>query len=279
MFSIDASSTGTGSISGNVLTVTGAGSIVLDANQAGNTNYNAAAQVLQTLVVAKANATVVVTPYNLTYDANHHTVTYTITGVGTDISAAGSSIDVSGTTHTNAGTYTGDTWTFAGGTNYNDATGTVDDNIAKADATVTVAGYSGTYDAAAHGATGTVVGVVGDLSAGGSGLTVGSSFTDAPGGTASWTFIGGANYNDQNGTALISIAKADATVTVAGYSGTYDAAAARRDGHGRRRGRRSLGRRQQRERGLELHGRPGRHGELDVHRRSELQRPEWHGVD
>jgi hypothetical protein len=50
-FSIDPSSTGSGSINGAVLTVTGAGTIVLDANQAGNSNYNAAPQVQQSLVV------------------------------------------------------------------------------------------------------------------------------------------------------------------------------------------------------------------------------------
>ncbi len=58
VFSIDASSTGTGSISGSTLTVTGVGSIVLDANQAGNSNYNAASQVQQTLVVNKASQTI-----------------------------------------------------------------------------------------------------------------------------------------------------------------------------------------------------------------------------
>ncbi len=50
VFSIDPNSTGTGTINGNTLTVTGPGSMVLDANQAGNSNYNAAAQVQQTLV-------------------------------------------------------------------------------------------------------------------------------------------------------------------------------------------------------------------------------------
>ena len=60
-----------------------------------------------------------------------------------------------------------------------------------------------------------------DLSAG---LNLGDSFTDAPGGTATWTFSGGTNYNDQSGDVAIEINKADATVTVTGYTGTYDAA-------------------------------------------------------
>ena len=53
VFSIDSTSTGTGSISGSTLTVTGAGTFVLDANQAGNSNYNAAPQVQQTLVKSR----------------------------------------------------------------------------------------------------------------------------------------------------------------------------------------------------------------------------------
>ncbi|MBI3806293.1 MAG: LEPR-XLL domain-containing protein, partial [Nitrospirae bacterium] len=60
--------------------------------------------------------------------------------------------------------------------------------VNKATAVVTVTGYTGAYDAAAHGASGTVVGVAGDLTAAGSSLTLGASFTNAPGGTANWTF-------------------------------------------------------------------------------------------
>ena len=47
----------------------------------------------------------------------------------------------------------------------------------------------------------------------------GRDFTDVPGGTANWTFTGGTNYNDQSGDAAIVINKANATVTVKGYSG------------------------------------------------------------
>src|SRR5262249_54020024 len=130
----------------------------------------------------------------------------------------------------NAGT-TIDTWTFTDATgNYNDASGTVTDTIAKADATVHVTGYTGTYDAQAHGATGTVVGVSGDPSAAGSSLSLGASFTNVPGGMAHWSFVGGTNYNDQEGDVSIVINKADATITVSGYTGTYDAQAHRATG-------------------------------------------------
>ena len=62
-----------------------------------------------------------VTAYNVTYNGMPHTATYTITGVGSDTGAAGSSINVTDTTHTNAGTYNGDSWSFTGGTNYNNS--------------------------------------------------------------------------------------------------------------------------------------------------------------
>ena len=71
VFSVDASSTGAGSIStttvtGNTstatLTVTTAGTIVLDANQAADANYLAAPQVQEVLVVNQATQTIAFTP-------------------------------------------------------------------------------------------------------------------------------------------------------------------------------------------------------------------------
>ncbi len=94
--------------------------------------------------------------------------------------------------------------------------------VNKADAIVTVNGYTGIYDAAAHGATGSVVGVIDDVFASGTSLDLGSSFTNAPGGTANWSFNGGTNYNDQSGTVEIVIAKAASSVTATGDSFTYD---------------------------------------------------------
>ena len=100
------------------------------------------------------------------------------------------------------------------------ATTTAD--ITKLNASVSVSGFSGVYDAAAHGASGTVTGLGGvDLSAG---LSLGATFTNVPGGTAHWTFSGGTNYNDQSGDVAITITPATATIVVNGYSGPYDAA-------------------------------------------------------
>ena len=57
--SVDASSTtGACSVSGGVVSFTGVGSCVLDANQAGNANFAAAPQVQQPVTVGKGSQTI-----------------------------------------------------------------------------------------------------------------------------------------------------------------------------------------------------------------------------
>jgi hypothetical protein len=134
-------------------------------------------------------------------------------------------LDLTGTTHTNAGDYTDDPWTFTDVTgNYNDITdGTVDDNIDKADAVCTVTGYDVTYDSFAHTATGSCKGVLGETLAGldltGTTHTNAGDYTDDP-----WTFTDvTGNYNDiTDGTVDDNIDKADAVCTVTPYSVIYD---------------------------------------------------------
>src|SRR6185369_10803529 len=103
------------------------------------------------LTVGKANATVVVTPYTVTYDGNPHTATVTsITGVCGETGAPVGTVDVSGTTHimANPAGYS-DTWSFTGTANYNNiAAGpstTIIDVINKKDATWTTNPASKTY--------------------------------------------------------------------------------------------------------------------------------------
>ena len=109
-------------------------------------------------------------------------------------------------------------WNFAGNGNYNPQTGSVSITINKADASVTVNGVTVTYDGHQHGATGTATGVTGEDLA--SLLDLGAKFTNVPGGTATWSFAGNGNYNAQSGSVLITINKADATVTVNGVTVT-----------------------------------------------------------
>ncbi len=104
------------------------------------------------------------TPYSVTYDGAAHTATGTATGV---LSEALSGLDLEGTTHTSAGDYNADPWTFTDVTgNYNNVSGTMHDAIAKANATIVVTPYSVTYDGAAHTATGTATGVLSEALSG-----------------------------------------------------------------------------------------------------------------
>ncbi len=178
--------------------------------------------------IAKANATIVITPYTTAtavYDGSSYTATGTATGAGgVDLS---SELNLSGTTHTDAGTYNGDVWTFTDTTgNYNNTSGMVNDSIAKANATITITPYTtatAVYNGSSYTGTGTATGVGGvDLS---SELNLsGTTHTDA--GTYNgdvWTFTDTTgNYNSTSGTITDSIAKANASITVTGYDVPYD---------------------------------------------------------
>jgi hypothetical protein len=80
VFTIDPSSTATGTISGNTLKITGAGTLVIDANQAGNTDDQAATQVQRTIVVNKAVLTVTANSLSRAYGLANPTLTATYNG-------------------------------------------------------------------------------------------------------------------------------------------------------------------------------------------------------
>ncbi|WP_139839225.1 YDG domain-containing protein, partial [Christiangramia flava] len=173
----------------------------------------------KTFNIGKADAVISVVGYSGIYDAQAH-------------GASGSAKDLSGNdlagldlgasfTNVPGGTAN---WTFKDVTgNYKDASGSVEIAIQKADAVISVVGYTGIYDAQAHGASGSAKDLSGNDLAG---LDLGISFTNVPGGIANWTFsdVTG-NYNDASGSVEIAIEKADATISVVGYSGIYDAQA------------------------------------------------------
>jgi sugar lactone lactonase YvrE len=85
-FTVDASSTGAGTISGSTLTVTQAGNIVVDANQAASVDYLAAPQVQQTIVVNQAGQTITFTPLSQPFY-------YIAAGASLGISATGGGSD------------------------------------------------------------------------------------------------------------------------------------------------------------------------------------------
>src|SRR5262249_29130039 len=120
---------------GKVVNVNG---ISLSGSDAGN--YTANSTATTTANIQKANAAITVTGYSVTYDSNAHTATGSVSGVGSDGALSG--LDLSGTTHTHAGTYT-DTWTFTDVTgNYNNASGSVNDPIGKANPSITFTPYT-----------------------------------------------------------------------------------------------------------------------------------------
>src|SRR5687767_7629126 len=224
-FSASGNCTSTG-LNGSTITITGAGSCTVTASQAGNANYNAAPNVDQSFDINKADATFTVTPYNVTYDGLAHTATVsTITGVNGETGATVGTVDVSGTTHTNAGSYLADPWTFTGTANYNNSNGTVNDNIDKANASFTVTPYNVTYDGQPHTASvSTITGVNGET-----GATVGTVDVTGTTHTNAGSYLneigsvtGRANYNDSNGTVADNIDKANASFTVTPYNVTYD---------------------------------------------------------
>jgi hypothetical protein len=214
---------GAGHISDGTLVITGAGSIVVQADQAGNTNYNAAGSVQQTLTVSKADATATVTPYAVTYDGTAHSATVTsITGVNGETGATVGVVTLT-STHTAAGTYTNDTWSLTATANYNDiAATTISNSIAKATATITVTPYAVIYDGSVHTATGTATGV-GSANLN-SGLTLSGTTHTSIGvyNNDAWSFHDAAgNYNDASGTInnligsapVVTAQPANATVT------------------------------------------------------------------
>jgi hypothetical protein len=185
-------------------------------------NYNNASGTVHDHI-DKANAVVSVTPYSLTYSGAAHTASGTAKGV---LNESLGGLDLSGTTHTNAGDYPADPWTFTDVTgNYNNATGTVHDHIDKANAVISVTPYSVTYSGVAHTATGTAKGVLNE-NLGGLDLS-GTSHTDAGDYVSdAWTFTDpNGNYNNANGTVHDHIDKANAVVSVTPYSVTYSGAA------------------------------------------------------
>ncbi|MHB8448261.1 MAG: beta strand repeat-containing protein [Rudaea sp.] len=132
-FAIDVASSGVCTISGSTVSFTGTGTCTIDANQAGNTNYNAAPQAQQSFAVGKGSQTITFpNPGAQTYSAGGTfavsatatsglavTFTSTTTGVCT---VAGSTVTIvsAGTCTINADQ--------SGNTNYS-AAPTVSDNI------------------------------------------------------------------------------------------------------------------------------------------------------
>ena len=123
------------SVSGSTVTLEAAGSCTIAADQAGNANYEAAAQVTQSFTIAKGAATLALSDLSHTYDGTPKSATVTTTPSG--LTGVSVTYDGSATAPTNAGSYA----VVASLTNANyqatDATGTL--VIAKATQTINFA--------------------------------------------------------------------------------------------------------------------------------------------
>jgi hypothetical protein len=155
---------------------------------------------------------------NATGGGSGNSVTFSASGNCTSSGAGGSTITITG-----AGSCTVAA-SQAGNANYNVAPDVSQSfTINKANALISVNGYTGVYDGNAHGATGSATGVNGENLT--SLLNLGASFTSVPGGTAHWTFNAdnsNGNYNSASGDATITISQATASITVNGYAGIFD---------------------------------------------------------
>ena len=113
---------------------TNAGSATADASWGGDTNHTGNTG-SGGFAINKADPSCSVTGYDVTYDANPHTATGSCAGVPDETTPL-AAIDLSGTTHTNAGSYPSDPWSFTDVSgNYLNDSGTVADNIDQAEVT------------------------------------------------------------------------------------------------------------------------------------------------
>lgn len=192
-----------------------AGTYAVVGSFAGNNNYTSASGTA-TIVINKASATVTLGNLSHVYSGQAKAASATTNATGTSSFTFAYTQDGQSVTPINAGTYNV-VATLVNDNYYGSATGTM--TIAKADATINVQGKTVTYDGNAHGATGTATGVNGENLS--SLLSLGDTFTNVPGGTASWSFAGNNNYNGANGTAAIVINKAATTTTVTCAEGPF----------------------------------------------------------
>jgi hypothetical protein len=158
----------------------------------------------------------------VTYDGAAHTATGSAIGVQNE-SLRG--LVLSGTTHTDAGDYLADAWTFTNA-NYNSASGTVDDEISQASTATTVSVSNATYDTLQHGGSALVSGAGGlnqplAVSYTGRNGTVYNSNTaplNAGDYTASAVYPGDANHVGSSDSQAFSIARATPLI---GATGTF----------------------------------------------------------
>jgi len=198
-------------VTGTTVSVSNAGgTCTLTATKAADIDYAAVTSVPFSVTLVQASAVIVVTPYNVPYDGAPHTATGSVTGVGGINLSSG--LTLIGTTHTNAGSYPADPWSFTDASgNYKNASGTVSDNIGKASATLTLSNLSQTYNGSAKPVTVTTspAGLSGvSVTYTGTGGTVYGPNTTAPTNAGSYLVdasLTNANYQASDATGTLTI--------------------------------------------------------------------------
>jgi hypothetical protein len=229
---------GPATVNGNMLTINGAGSVVLTASQPGNGTYSPATSVSNTIIVDPAVLTVAAANASRAYGASNPTFTGTITGFVNGETAATAvtgapSFATTATASSSPGTFaiTASAGTLAA-TNYSFTYVNGSLTITKAVLTVTANNASRTYGATNPTFTATITGFVnGDTVAtatsGAAGLTT-TATTSSPVGTYTITAAAGTlrstkySFTYLNGT--LTVTKAALTVTASNASRAYGAA-------------------------------------------------------
>ncbi len=225
--------TGPATVSGSILTITGAGTVSVTANQTGNNTYAAAIPVTQSFAVAKASLSVAATSVGSVYGAAIPTLAYTIGGFVNNDSqvTATSGAPVESTTATSTSAVGPYPIMIAAGTlasanySFTFTNGTV--TIAAATLTLTANNAGRTYGQANPAFSGTLSGAVNNDQ-----LTetfaVSATAASAPGSYSIVPGATGANVADYTFAATdgtLTIAKATPTIMLsssaaAGYNGT-----------------------------------------------------------
>jgi hypothetical protein len=197
-----------------------AGTDSLSAHYLGDSSFGVSSGSVNSYVVGQATATINVTGYTVIYNGNAHTATSTVTGIG-GVALPASDLTLTGTTHTAAGSYTNDSWSFQDASgNYIAANGTVTDTINQAALTATANNAFMLYGSTPQGLTGTLTGVVP-----GDGISA-SYTTTATSSSPAGTYQITPELNDPNGKhGNYTITLNDATLTVEDFSLTGGATA------------------------------------------------------
>jgi gliding motility-associated-like protein len=203
-------------ITGNTVTIVGAGTTNITASQAGNANYAAATDVQQVLTVDKATATLSLTSLAQVYDGNAKAVVVTTNPVG--LSGVTVTYDGSVTQPTDAGTYA--VVASLNNPNYTTVNATSSLVIDKAIASISLTGLVQTYDGVAKNVAVTTIPAV--LT----GLTItydGSTVLPVNARTyAVVASLNNPNYTANNATGSLVINKGTATITLSNLVQTYD---------------------------------------------------------